>query len=412
MPEVQKEALHRSTERWGFVEPLVVRQGNEVVGGNQRLDEALASNQKEIPIIRIRINDREAKALNLALNKIHGEWDTEKLAPLLVDLEDLPEISLTGFGIEEIERILSDSQIPDLSETRSDDDVETPSLSLVPYFGGKQALVAELMAMIPPHVSYVEVFGGGAALLLNKPPSDIEVYNDIDSSIVNLFEVIRDNPDQFLKRAEYLVYSRELFDRWADEVRSKQWPTDPVERALRYWYVLRCSFAAHPEKGWAFSRDDNRQRPKSLHNNLLAIKKIHERLKLVEIDNLDFRSLIKNRDAPTTIFYLDPPYLDADAYASGDFTLQDHCDLADALKHVEAKWLMTIGDHPEIRRLYADRIRGKLESTLSVEKVLKEDGTGRRKLTHLIISNYPLPEHGELPRPETSAAAIHREEGD
>jgi DNA adenine methylase len=355
----------------------------------------LASNQKEVPIVRIRINDAEAKALNLALNKIHGEWDADKLAPLLVDLKDLPEIDLTGFQIEEIESILSNSQIPDLSQTGSDE-LETPGLSLVPYFGGKQALVTQLTAMIPPHLAYIEVFGGGAALLLNKPPSDIEVYNDIDSSIVNLFEVIRDNPDQFLERAEYLVYSRELFERWADEIRAKQWPKDPVERALRYWYVLRCSFAAHPEKGWAFSRDDNRQRPKSLHNNLLAIRTIHERLKLVEIDNLDFRSLIKNRDAPTAIFYLDPPYLDADDYASGDFTLQDHRDLADALKHAEAKWLMTIGDHPKIRGLYADRIRGKLESTLSVEKVLKEGGAGRRKLTHLIISNYPLPEHAEL----------------
>jgi DNA adenine methylase len=395
MPNVQKEALHRSTERWGFVEPLIVRQGNEVVGGNQRLDEALASNQKEIPIVRIRINDAEAKALNLALNKIHGEWDTDRLAPLLVDLKDLPEIDLTGFQVEEIESILSNSQIPDLSETGSEE-LETPALSLVPYFGGKQALVPQLIAMIPPHVSYVEVFGGGAALLLNKPPSEIEVYNDIDSSIVNLFEVIRDNPDQFLQRAEYLVYSRELCERWADEVEAKQWPADPVERALRFWYVLRSSFAAHPEKGWAFSRDDIRQRPKSLHNNLLAIKTIHERLKLVEIDNLDFRSLIKNRDAPTTVFYLDPPYLEAEDYSSGDFTLQDHLDLAEALKHVEAKWLMTIGDHPEIRRLYTNRIRGKLESTLSVEKVLKEDGIDRRKLIHLIISNYPLREHPEL----------------
>jgi DNA adenine methylase len=395
MPNVQKEALHRSTERWGFVEPLIVRQGNEVIGGNQRLDEALASNRKEIPIVRIRINDAEAKALNLALNKIHGEWDTDKLAPLLVDLKDLPEIDLTGFQIEEIESILSNSQISDLSQTGSDE-LETPGLSLVPYFGGKQALVSQLTAMIPPHIAYVEVFGGAAALLLNKPPSDIEVYNDIDSSIVNLFEVIRDNPDQFLERAEYLVYSRELFERWADEVEAKQWPADPVERALRFWYVLRSSFAAHPEKGWAFSRDDNRQRPKSLHNNLLAIKTIHERLKLVEIDNLDFRSLIKNRDAPTTVFYLDPPYLEAEDYPSGDFTLQDHLDLAYALKHAEAKWLMTIGDHPEIRRLYEDRIRGRLESTLSVEKVLKEDGIDRRKLTHLIISNYPIPERPEL----------------
>jgi DNA adenine methylase len=409
MPDVQKEALHSSTKRWGFVEPLVVRQGNEVIGGNQRLDEALTSGLKKVPVVRIRVNDAEAKALNLALNKIHGEWDADKLAPFLVDLKDLPEIDLTGFQVEEIENILSNSQIPDLSDT---DDLETPGLSLVPYFGGKQALVSQLMAMIPPHVSYVEVFGGGAALLLNKPRSDIEVYNDIDSSIVNLFEAIRDNPDQFLERAEYLVYSRELFERWADEIRAKQWPADPAERALRYWYVLRCSFAAHPEKGWAFSRDDDRQRPQSLHNNLLAIKTIHERLKLVEIDNLDFRSLIKNRDAPTTMFYLDPPYLEADAYASGDFTLQDHRDLADALMHVEAKWLMTIGDHQEIRRLYADRIRGKLKSPLSVEKVLKEDGTGRRKLIHLIISNYPPPEHAELPRPETSAAATHRQEGD
>ncbi|MHA1632769.1 MAG: DNA adenine methylase [Candidatus Freyarchaeota archaeon] len=70
-----------------------------------------------------------------------------------------------------------------------------PRLALIGYMGGDQLLLPYIAKMIPPHRCYVEVFGGGAPLLLNKPPSPHEVYNDLDGKLVNLFMVVKEKPD-------------------------------------------------------------------------------------------------------------------------------------------------------------------------------------------------------------------------
>jgi ParB-like chromosome segregation protein Spo0J len=134
MPDNQMDALNRDVNRFGYVEPLVVRQGNEVVGGNQRLDEALAAKRKEVPIVRICVNDREAKALNLALNKIHGEWNEGLLAPMLAELKDLPEISLTGFEMAEVTKILEDN-LPDFAKAPQEFDEKLPVKNKCPQCG-------------------------------------------------------------------------------------------------------------------------------------------------------------------------------------------------------------------------------------------------------------------------------------
>jgi len=258
----------------------------------------------------------------------------------------------------------------------------------LPYLGGKQALVPKLLSLIPEHVCYVEVFGGAAALLLNKPPSRIEVYNDLDSQLVNLFEVIRDDADGFLRRADFLLYSRELYQRWQTDLESGRQPEDRVERAVRFWYVIRSAFGAHPSKGWAFQRARPRNSAAVIQNALANIRAIHDRLKTVEIDHLDFRRCIKNRDAATTFLYVDPPYPETEQYRAGDFTLEDHRDLARVLRDANSKWLMTVGDHPEIRKLYADFDQSCITSAMAVEKVI---GGKRDRLRHLLIRNYEPP---------------------
>jgi len=258
----------------------------------------------------------------------------------------------------------------------------------LPYLGGKQALVPKLLPLIPEHIAYVEVFGGAAALLLNKPPSPIEVYNDLDSELVNLFEVIRDDVDAFLKRADWLLYSRELYTRWQADLENGKVPEDPVERAVRFWYVIRSAFGAHPSKGWAFQRARPRNSAKVVQNALTNIRTIHERLKPVEIDHLDFRRCIRNRDATSTLLFLDPPYLETEGYRVGTFTLQDQCDLAQILYNAKSKWLLTIGDHPIIRKLYRDFDKTVLNSSISCQKVI----TGkRRSMRNLLIRNYEPP---------------------
>jgi DNA adenine methylase len=258
----------------------------------------------------------------------------------------------------------------------------------LPYLGGKQALVPRLLPLIPEHVCYVEVFGGAAALLLNKPASSFEVYNDYDSELVNLFEVIRDDVDAFVKKADWLLYSRELNEKWKKDLRNGILPEDKVERALRFWYVMRSSFAAHPYKGWAFAKRKNRSRPRSIINAIASIRAIHDRLRTVEIDHLDFRRCIKNRDARETFMFLDPPYLDATEYRLGIFTLHDHTDLAGILRHAKSKWLMTIGDHPKIRALYHGFPINRVKTHETVSKII---GGKRPTFKQLIIRNYEPP---------------------
>lgn len=119
------------------------------------------------------------------------------------------------------------------------------------------------------------------------------------------------------------------------------------------------------------------------------IHPIHERLKSVEIDYLDFRRCIENRDGPETFMFLDPPYLDTEQYRVGKFTLEDHKALAELLSKAQGKWLMTVGDHREVRELYFGQVRGAVDSRLAVEQVI---GGERGTYRNLIISNYPLPQ--------------------
>lgn len=144
----------------GIVDPLIVRRrDNLVIGGHQRLEDVLKLGLPRVPIVRIDISDRRMKALNVALNKIHGNWDEDKLASILAELKDLPEINLTGFDPAEIDKIIADADIPapDLERAESNG----PRLSLLPYMGGKQNLVPRLIPLIPDHATYVEAFGGG-----------------------------------------------------------------------------------------------------------------------------------------------------------------------------------------------------------------------------------------------------------
>jgi len=248
--------------------------------------------------------------------------------------------------------------------------------------------VPQLLPLIPEHTCYTEVFGGAAAVLLNKPPSPIEVYNDYDSELVNLFEVIRDDVDAFLKHADFLLYSRELYTRWQADLEEGKVPEDRVERAVRFWYVIRSAFGAHPHKGWAFQRAQPRNSPQVVQNALTNIRAIHERLKPVEIDHLDFRRCIRNRDAMSTLLFLDPPYLETEGYRVGTFTLQDHIDLARLLSDAKSKWLLTIGDHSEVRKLYRGFDRTVLTSAIACQKVI---GGKRRSLRNLVIRNYKPP---------------------
>ena len=94
-----------------------------------------------------------------------------------------------------------------------------------------------------------------------------------------------------------------------------------------------------------------------------------------------------------TSYSVDPPYLDAEEYRLGVFTLQDHMDLADILRHAKSKWLLTIGDHPKIRKLYNGFQTERVRTHLSVPKIIRDK---RPTFKQLIIRNYEPPKDATL----------------
>ena len=110
--------LVRSIKQWGFVEPVVVNADNTVIGGHQRIKAAEKLKMEEVPVVRVNIPKGQEKALNLALNKISGEWDETKLAEVLSQLTQ-EEREQSGFDEDEISRALG------VAITGEEDDFDT-----------------------------------------------------------------------------------------------------------------------------------------------------------------------------------------------------------------------------------------------------------------------------------------------
>lgn len=198
--------------------------------------------------------------------------------------------------------------------------------------GGKYRLAPRLIALLPKDVhAYVEVFGGSGAVLLNKPPCPVEIYNDIERELVNLFMTVRDHPAEFIRHVQSLPYSQTRRDTWRTQFYGGRWPKGRFERAVRYYYMLRSSFFGHIDKGWRFAlKTDEAAR---LYNCVGEVEQIAQRLAHVHIDHKDFRACIRSYDRPDrphTFFYCDPPYYGAVPYRKKipPFTEQCHESLA------------------------------------------------------------------------------------
>jgi DNA adenine methylase len=252
-------------------------------------------------------------------------------------------------------------------------------------------MVNTLLPLIPPHKIYCEVFGGGGSLLLNKPQSEIEVYNDIDGRLVNLFMVLRDHSAEFQRRLAGLPYSRKLFDEWRAALERGDAEDDPIEKAVQLYYCLRAGFSGKLKSlNWAVRRSHSS--PLRFKNALAALPAIAKRLQLVNFECSDFRRCIRNWDSEQTFFFLDPPYMGCESYYPGNFSLKDHEDLREMLGKTEGRWLLTYGDHPWIREKYRGyNIQVKLTAKLAQGFTRFQHRDKRSYLSNLIITNYTPP---------------------
>jgi ParB-like chromosome segregation protein Spo0J len=122
----QYRALAESVRKYGVVEPLIVNRDYLIIGGHQRLKVLKNLGIKTVPVVKLSLSRRDFKTLNLALNRISGEWDYEKLAPILDELVPLPELKLTGFSPQEANFIVESLRFGE--EDHDDREDQVPSL--------------------------------------------------------------------------------------------------------------------------------------------------------------------------------------------------------------------------------------------------------------------------------------------
>jgi len=212
------------------------------------------------------------------------------------------------------------------------------------YMGGKSNLLKPLLSILPEHVVYVEVFGGAGNLLLNKKPVHNEIINDVDDDIVNLFTVVSrdDTFEQFNKIIQSLPYSRTVHQKmW--EILKEPFEYNPFEpnvrRAVAYYYFKNSSVAS--TGSFRVTRSGNHVISISYANKLDKLKQVRERLRKVIVEHVDFEECIRKYDTPDTLFFLDPPYLNAEHYYKHGFTIEDHKRLLNLLPTIKGKFILT-----------------------------------------------------------------------
>jgi DNA adenine methylase len=189
--------------------------------------------------------------------------------------------------------------------------VEIPTRPALRWHGGKWKLAPWIIGYFPPHRVYVEPFGGAASVLMQKPRSYGEVYNDLDNEAVNLFRVLQDpkTAAQLQAKLRLTPFARDEFELGYLDCE------DPVERARRLVILCFMGFGSNGHNKatrTGFRANSNRSGTTPAHdwsNYPDCLPAIIERLRGIVIENRDAIEVMAQHDGPDTLHYVDPPYV-------------------------------------------------------------------------------------------------------
>jgi len=268
--------------------------------------------------------------------------------------------------------------------------------SPIKWVGGKSRLRKQIISLIPAHTCYVEPFAGAAWVLFGKPPSQVEILNDIDQELINFFRVVKEKPEELIASFEWELVSRAEFDRLADMDTSQM---SEIQRAHRFYYLIMA--------GWGGELDYPRFQTSITdggHGNRLIgalktlrerLQPIHERLKTVIIENLTWQECIQRYDRPGTLMYIDPPYPGNKVnYPHNMRNWDGHYQLAEYLKNSKCQWILSSYDIPQIHELFDGYSIIPVQTASGMN--IKKSDTKRVINSEVLIVNYTTSEDQTL----------------
>jgi DNA adenine methylase len=271
---------------------------------------------------------------------------------------------------------------------------------------------------LPEHKTFVEVFGGSATVLYNKPPSQEEVYNDHNEDFPHFFETLRDHAQEIMIQLEGKPYDEKLYDKWEDRwYGDESWyegsdrPVDKVKRAAVFFYLR---FPQHHKKddGSGYRRPGvKRYEPQRYFNKRDRLPESRKRFTRndptyfgrrfdlthqpdlddpVKIENEDYKEILARYDSPETLFYLDPPYVGTENYYQ-ETSGFDHDELVSRVTGLEGEFILS----------YGPVLPSGLENYR--QEIMDHPTANRFERT---IFSYPEEKEGEFHPPATGGSAL------
>lgn len=258
------------------------------------------------------------------------------------------------------------------------------------WYGGKWEMADWLASLLPRATTFVMPFGGAGSPLWHVQPYPVEVYNDLDSELVNFFRVCRQSPEALARALDLTPFSREEF---ADC--KKLDAVDPIERARQFAYVGRASHGGAWGRSWSHVIGHSRRGMSSSVSRFLhlpeTVAQVGIRLKSVQVEHMPALDVIEKYDTADTLFYLDPPYAPetrngSDVYRF-EMTLDDHRALLVKIKACTGRWLISGYDC----ELYQNELAGlrRVEREVTCRSNITNRGAASKpKRTEVAWMNY------------------------
>lgn len=244
--------------------------------------------------------------------------------------------------------------------------------SFIPWIGGKSQLAKKIVSMFPDDFNrYIEVFGGGGSVLFSRDKhATLEIYNDANGQLVNLFRCIRFHREELQKEISGYFNAREMFEDIKAQINVRGM-TD-IQRAAMFYVQIKISYGADTR---TYGCNKKNLSPEYL-------TEIEKRLKSgagVVIEHKDFENLIKVYDRKDALFYCDPPYYKTENYYDAEFLKSDHERLKNVLKDIKGRFILSYNDDCYIRELYRD---------FNIITVERQNNLSKGSYKELIIKNY------------------------
>lgn len=251
---------------------------------------------------------------------------------------------------------------------------------IIPWMGGKGRLASRLFPLFPNHKCYVEAFAGGAALFFTRPsPAEVEVLNDLNGDLVCLYRVVQNHLEEFVRQFKWALSSRQIFE-WQKMTRPETL-TD-IQRAARFFYLQQHAFGAKPT-----SQSFGTATTAGPINLLRIEERLSEawvRLSGVYIENLPWLECARRYDRAHTFHYWDPPYWCTQGYTSS-FGFEQYEEMANFMRTCQGRVMVSINDHPDIRRVFDGFQLYELDILYSVSNART---TARERSGELVIMNW------------------------